>query len=84
MDDPDDDSKSKMDRLMDFAMFWFSILLALVLVFVILFAGGWIFQVLFGKMTTSEYLSMWTAPVLHPENTGIGRWIQGTLHRARN
>ncbi len=80
----DSNARTKVDALLDTLMFWASILIALVLAVAVLFAGGWLFQVPFGDKTTTEYVQMWTRTFQHPEQTGVGHWVDETLHRIKS
>ena len=79
----DDSSKEKMDSLLDALVLWFSVLIAIVIAAVLLFAGGWLFQVPFGKKTTSEYIHLWTDIFQHPEETVLGKWVEETVKRIK-
>jgi hypothetical protein len=84
MDEREEEHRERMDNLMDGVMFWLSVLLAILFSTVILFAGGWLFQVPFGDKTSSEYIDQWKAPFEHPEETALGRWVNDTLKRVKN
>ena len=75
--------RERVDKFLDGLMFWVSILIALFISAAVLFAGGWIFQVPLGKLTTSEYVEMWKKPFLHPEGTALGKWAEDMTRRIK-
>ena len=85
--DPDDDDdfvKSGFNKAGNFFTFCLFVLMALAMVAAVLIAGGWVFKVLFGRMTTSQYFQELNFYRQHPEQTEWGHWLIESLKRIRS
>ncbi len=75
--------RATLESTVEFILTIFYFCISLFLALVILFVGGWIFKVLFGNMTTSDYFHQWSSYLLHPDKTAAGVWLKQTLDRIK-
>lgn len=61
----------------------FSFLLSILIALFVLFAVGYVIQVLLGNETSSEYLKRYTDFYHNPGETPLGRWAVEAYERIR-